>query len=247
MCTFAGKGIACQNAFGTWLQGYQMWCRKADPQPPKTDPIWRGHEDEEGAVYSCARPEGGMVPDSGMTFLTWLPAGADRPAPDPEAMAWQIMASINLQPIDRVTIPKPLEVDPDALGIVGMPLWMWPAKESPNTTGPISARATDRGYTVSLTARLHSIQWDLGDGSKPVVCKRWTKFNPRTMDRLTPVVCGSQLGFERESEYTSTFTSRWIVDWQGVGASGSCEFPRVTTRTLRIGEVQVLATNTKNR
>lgn len=215
-----------------------MWCTKLDPQPPYSDPAWRGNT--EGAIYSCVRPEGTGVPDASLAFTTWLPPGAENPPPDPEAMARRLLVSIDLRAIDIGMTPTPLSQNPDAMGAVHMPVWLWAEDEDQASTGPVSSSASERGYTVSITARLDAVEWDLGDGSDPIRCTSWTPFDPDSMSRSTPVDCGSQDGYAREGVFTVTATSRWLVDWEGIGQSGTIEFPLQREEQVRIGELQVL-------
>lgn len=243
-CRLEGRIVPCETSFGTWSAGRQTWCRPAVPQPPKDDPIWQGRAD--GSIWACVRPQGN-VPDASMVFYEWRAAGDQPPRPDPEAVAWSLLAKIQLKPVEPGVAPQPLERKPDALGFVGMPLWFWVRDPSPNTVGPITDSDTIDGYTVTISAKLDSLEWDLGDGTEPVRCRRWRAFNPAMMDRETPVVCGRQEGYQREGEYTLRVTSHWKVSWRGVGEQGVIDFDRTTTRTLRIGEAQVLSGPTRTR
>lgn len=216
-----------------------MWCELASPQPPKSDPIWQGNDD--GSIYQCVRPVGHSVPDSGFPFMTWLPPGVEAdPPPNPEDLAWEAIASVQFRAIDIGMTPTPLSQNPDAMGAVHMPVWLWAENEDQASTGPVSSSASERGYTVSITARLDAVEWDLGDGSDPIRCTSWTPFDPGSMSRSTPVDCGSQDGYAREGVYTVRATSRWLVDWEGIGESGTIEFPLQREEQVRIGELQVL-------
>ena len=239
-CFYQGREIPCTTAGGgTWSNAVSAWCLLANPQPPQTDSVWAGNID--GAIYYCVPPRTNQAdPDFGLAFYRWLAAAPDLPPPDPEVLAWRAIAQVNLQPIDLGIAPEPLTTNPNSLGAVGLPVWLWADSTSPNTTGPISDSASERGYTVSITARLKDIAWSLGDGSAAITCGIGQRFDPRSMGPQTPVACGRQTGYSKQGEYTITATSNWEVTWNGIGRSGVIPFQRETSGTVRIGEIQVV-------
>ncbi len=244
VCTAGPVEVPCHNTFGTWLQTYQMWCRLQSPQPPLSDPAWQGRT--TGRIMTCVRPQG-PVADPGMAFTTWLPDANDpQPPPDPETLAWAAFARLDVEAITIASAPPPLETGKEVLGFVGIPIWLWAHDDSPNSRGPLTSEASERGHTVHITAHRETVVWDLDDGASPVTCKNMRPFNPRTMNRETPVVCGRQQGYEHEGEYTITATSHWRIDWNGMGRSGTLTMPLTSTATLRIGEAHALVTNGGN-
>ena len=74
---------------------------------------------------------------------------------------------MHLSAIDIGIAPKP---GPDSVGLVGMPVWMWAKNPSDQTVGPLTATASAGGITITATATLFRITWDMGDGTE-VVCK----------------------------------------------------------------------------
>lgn len=169
--------------------------------------------------------------------------GGDISPPDPAVVARNAIARLQMRAIDIGIAPQTLESDPESLGVVGLPVWLWAETPEAATTGPLTTSVTERGYSVSLAAELKHITWDLGDGSKPITCDTGEPFNPETMDVLTPVECGLQEGYQAEGEYTITATSVWEVNWQGIGQSGVIPFQLSTSGTVRVGEIQVVVTN----
>lgn len=244
-CQFQGKPIACSNNLGTWVPHRQMWCSPAEPPPPPTHAVWQGRDG--GVVHRCYRPKGTGVPDSEAVLLIWLPDAAGTPPPDPKQIAWELATAAGFDPITPGTTPKSLEQAPHALGAVGMPLWLWPEQPTKHQIGPVTASKSVAGYTISIVARVTSITWDLGDGSKPITCKTWKKPHPNTTLITTPVTCGRQTGYERQGIYTVTATTNWTVDWQGVGESGTIPLKTTAQATLKIGELQVLNTNPRTK
>jgi hypothetical protein len=238
-CSYQGVKINCSTAAGTWSNAVGAWCKPASPQPPLTHVNWGGHTD--GAIYDCSPPTSNRAdPDFGLAFQRWLPAAPDLPPPDPEVLAWRALARVNLQPIDMGIAPESLATNANSLGAVGLPVWLWADTTSPNTTGPITDSASERGYTVTITARLKNITWNLGDGTPAIQCGIGQRFDPRTMGPQTPVACGRQTGYTKQGEYTITATSNWEVAWTGIGQAGVIPYPRETSSTVRIGEIQVV-------
>ena len=245
VCEHAGTPVPCTTDLGTWVQHRQMWCKPASSQPPKTDPIWAGHT--TGVIHTCTRPSGTNVPDPSMAFLAWLPDTASTPPPDPEQIAWELIAATGFDPITIGTTPTALEHNPRALGAVGMPLWLWPKNPSPHTTGPVHASTSKQGYTVTISGTVTSIDWDLGDGSEAITCTSWKPAHPTMTTINTPVTCGRQEGYSRQGIYSITATSNWSIAWQGIGESGTITIPVTSTATVKIGELQALNTTGKQR
>ena len=127
-------------------------------------------------------------------------------------------------------------------GLVGLPVWLWTAV-SPQTWGPVSATAAVPGVSVTATARVVRVVWQMGDGSSVVCTSPGTPYSIARGDTDSPD-CGYR--YSRSSAglpgdvYTVTATATWRVDWAGGGQAGSLTQTRVSTTTVRIGELQVL-------
>lgn len=235
ICRSGATEVPCSKNGGTWSGANGCYMKLADPQPAPTEPVWGGRTN--GAIYQCS-PTGEFV--AGLGLLLWQENAPELPPPDPEVLARRAVASLHLKPIAMGSGPATLEHDPSSLGAVGMPTWLWADETAPNTTGPISASASERGFTVTVQARLENITWDLGDGSAPITCGLGQRFDPRSMDVSTPVACGRQSGYQKQGEYTISATSHWVINWSGIGESGVIEMDRETSGTVRIGEIQTV-------
>ena len=243
-CTLNGVAVPCTTDFGTWIPHRQEWCKPIQPQPPTTDPIWNGHQN--GTIQRCTRPEGTHLPDQNMSRLVWFPAtNTPPPPPDPKQLAWKALATIDLQPITPGTTPTTLEQHPNALGAVGMPLWLWPRNPTPTQLGPTTASATEQGHTVTITAKAQSITWNLGNNTPPITCTTWKQPHHNTHPN-TPVTCGAQTGYHHQGTYTITATTNWTIHWQGIGQQGTLHHTTTTQQTLKIGELHALNTNPRN-
>lgn len=238
-CSYQGREVSCSTDAGIWSPTVSGWCRAMDPPPPKTDFAWNGNTD--GAVYLCSPPLFNSAdPDYGLTFTRWLPGAPALPPPDPEELAWRAVAELQLSKVTIATFPQATSKNSDSMGIVGFPVPVW-ADTSQTDLGSRTASASERGFTVSLTATLDKVVWDFGDGSQAVTCSG--PGAPYTKSTLSPehkVVCGYQSGYQKQGDYTITATAHWDVAWTGIGQSGTIEQELVSEEQLRVGEYQVV-------
>lgn len=229
--------MPCSTGHGTWFESASAWCARANPQPPQSDAVWNGSTD--GAVYTCTRPGYGGIPDPSLTGAVWLPASAATPLPppDPEELAWRAVAAVQLQPPTMGVFPRMLEEEPDQLGYVGWNKWLWVRDPGPQTWGPISSSASERGYTVTITAEVDSVEWDMGNGDV-ITCGKGTPWPSHATRNQASPDCGYM--YEQMGTYTITATANWVVHWGGIGQTGVIDFPRSNSGTVEIGEIQVL-------
>lgn len=203
-------------------------------EPARSDPAWQGKTTGSVLTYSCALDgvNGTRVP-----VLRWVPPGA--PAVRAADLARAILARIDLQAITIGMVP---EAGPDRLGAVGVPVWMWVDQPSPHTVGPVSGSDSSGGLSVTLTARVESIAWDMGDGTV-VTCAgldaRGTEYVDAYGMSKSPT-CG-HVYQKQGAPYTITATSRWLVEWTASsGDAGTIPLELVRSTTRNIGELQVL-------
>lgn len=236
VCMNGSSEVACTSSAGVWSSSHQCYL-KVSPTQDRDLPLWMGRT--EGAIYDCTSAIGGLMVTAS-SYQIWLATAPTLPPPDPEVLARRAIASINFRGIDLGIAPEPLETSPNSLGAVGLPVWLWSDSTGPNVTGPVSASASERGFTVTVQATMTKIEWSLGDGSPSFSCGIGQRFDPRTMNPDTPVVCGSQRGYQKQGEYQITATSNWQVQWSGIGESGTIPIQAVSAGTVRIGEIQVV-------
>lgn len=206
-------------------------------QPDRSDPVWGGRTD--GAIHECTRTTFEGIPDPSMTIQRWI-SEADAvpiPPPDPETMAYEILAALQLEAPSMGIFPQPLEEDPDQVGYVGWNQWMWVEAPGPRTWGPISDSASERGYTVTLTATVDHITWDMGNGDV-VSCEQGTPWESHLTNNQPSPDCGYT--YETMGRYTITATAHWQVEWSGIGQTGTIEMPLSRTATVEIAELQVI-------
>jgi hypothetical protein len=122
--------------------------------------------------------------------------------------------------------------------LVGIPTWMWVDQPSQATFGPATASATAGGVTVTATAKVTSVTWDMGDGTR-VQCGQGTPYGPGFGAQESPT-CGHT--YRRPGQYPVTATSHWAVDWTGAGQSGRITFDLAGTSAVRVAEAYSLVT-----
>jgi hypothetical protein len=139
--------------------------------------------------------------------------------------------------------------DPNAVGAIGLPIWLWIADRADNTVGPITRTARDVGLLVSATGTLDRVEWTLSSASGATVgaitCggvnAPGTPYDGRNSAEPSPT-CG--FGADMNSSpgtLTLTGTAYWVVEWQGGGQSGQIDVPAQSASTqIRIGELQAL-------
>jgi len=206
----------------------------ANPQPPQTDPVWEGHSD--GAVYRCEVPAGhGGMFVVGFLIQYWsLAAPAAAAPPDPATLAQRAVASMQLQAVRVGIVP---ESRAGSVGLVGMPNWMWVSAPDAQTFGPITRTASAGGWSVSATAKVASVSWDMGDGRVVTCAGAGTPYEV-TYGAVSSPDCGHT--YTRQGDYTVRATSHWVVAWSGIGQAGTISLDLTQATDVTIGEAQVL-------
>ena len=225
-CTYAGKRIPCGSQMGWWSAAKSCYVRLSAAQPPKSDPVWQGNSD--GAIYDCSLPGAGSY----TSFPFWA---ASAPAgPDPRVLAQQAVDSMNLQPISIGIVP---EDAPGAVGLVGLPTWLWVEDPGPQSWGPITRSASAGGVTVTATAEVGSVRWLMGDGGVVTCTGPGTPYQDGFGTSESPT-CGYR--YADQGTYRVQAESSWLVRWSGMGESGTIPLTTTATTQVTIGELQVL-------
>lgn len=232
VCSWNGHEVACENSLGRWYSPATCWIKRADPQPPFSDPAWNGRA--TGALYYCR-----VAPDynTGTPLLIWL--GSVDPPPDPESLAREAVRRMQLRPISIGIAP---EDSSGSVGLVGMPVWLWAESPSARTMGPISESASESGYTVRATAKVERVRWRMGDGGSRTCSGPGTAYKTQFGIAESPT-CGYR--YDRQGEYTVTAVTDWLVSWSGIGETGTFTVSLSEYTQIVIGELNVLTVNGK--
>lgn len=235
--------VDCVTEDGIWNDNDHCYEKLVDPQPPKSDDVWRGND--EGYIVLCkpsekwcmeyAIPNGTGPAACLQSQPHWQENLPGTEPVDPEELAREAFASIPIDPIDIGIVP---EDEPGRVGLVGMPAWMWAENASPRQMGPQSASASDQGLTVTLDARVDRVVWNMGDGKTVTCTGPGTPYQDSYGKKESPD-CGYV--YTRQGEYQVSATTYWVADWTGGGQSGqlTAEFASPAT-TITVGELQVL-------
>jgi hypothetical protein len=229
--------VPCTSKDGYWSNTYNCYIRAVDPQPAAGDPMWQGHQPGDGAVYTCYQPQ------TDMAVYLWA---ADPPpnsgaGPAPRDVAQLAVKQMDLRAIDIGITPRP---GADSIGIVGMPVWMWAANPDAHTVGPATASASAGGITVSATARIQRITWDMGDGNTVICSTADTPYQASYGNKKSPD-CGhvytTSSSSKPDQRFTVTATSDWVITWAGAGQTGTIRLNGLTRSVqIAVGEAQVL-------
>jgi hypothetical protein len=216
-----------------WSYEWACWTKYADPQPPWGDPAWSGRTD--GAIFWCSRGVTLTDPFPPDTIPRWAPSPPWGAPPDPEELARAAVESMNLRAIEIGIVP---EQGPDRVGLVGLPTWMWVEDLDGSTWGPITRTASSGPWSVTATAQVDRIEWDMGDGTVVVCTTPGTPYEDRFQDMDSPD-CGHR--YADQGYYAISATSYWVITWAGLGRSGTIEMDLVQDGQIVMGEVQVLS------
>jgi hypothetical protein len=111
---------------------------------------------------------------------------------------------------------------------------------------PLSATASLRGVSATVTARPVELDFDPGDGSPAVSCsgpgRPWVQVDGNAAP--SDGACGYQYVKVSSGPITSTQTIVWQITWTGTGGTGD-ELPSLSTATS--GQLQVLQIQTVTR
>ncbi|WP_237301582.1 MULTISPECIES: ATP/GTP-binding protein [unclassified Streptomyces] len=166
-----------------------------------------------------------------------VPAGEQPPQVNPLELAQQAVDKMLLRGPDIGITPEP-----GGRGVVGMPVYMW-THTGATTYGPNTASASAGGITVTATAKVQKIVWEMGDGHT-VTCRSAGTPYKASYGKTPSPDCGYR--YEQASTsrtggtYHVTATSTWAVDWEGGGASGQFTEVRDSAVDIEVAEVQVL-------
>lgn len=165
------------------------------------------------------------------------PDGPPKPAVAPVVLAQVAVDQMLLKAPAIGITPKP-----GGKGVVGMPVYMWTAKE-PETYGPNTASATAGAVTVTATAKVSKIVWAMGDGTTVTCTTAGTPYRAEYGKKPSPD-CGHRYTLpsstQRSGKYHVTATSTWTIDWEGGGQRGQLTEVRDSAVDVTVAEVQVL-------
>lgn len=248
-CDHLGNEIPCSSQYGSW--DGDCYVRVAVPQPPQGSGAWEGNDEGyilECTPYACAEAGGDLTNCPGHAFY-WSPDAPARVGLSAEQLAQQAVVAMSLSTGEIGSTPPPSSGNPNAVGSVGLPIWLWIANSTESTTGPAYGRAEDNGLVVTATGTLNRVEWTLtaanGVTVGAITCEdanaSGTPYDGRNSAEPSPT-CGFGADLNTSpGDLTLTGTAHWSVEWQGGGESGHIDFTAESRSTqIRIGELQML-------
>lgn len=222
-----GSEIPCTVNGAWWSSTRQCYVVEADPQPPADAPLWAGRQG--GSAYHCTT-SGGQLLDGRLDLPTlfWLPACAV-PGPDPAVLAQRAADTMHLKAVTVGLTPPPGSANPTRVGI---PTWMWVNQSTSSTCGPATASASADGRTVTATAKVTGVTWDMGDGTR-VSCGPGTPSIPDDGVGASPH-CGHT--YRKAGDCPVTATSHWAEDCSGAGQTGRNTFDLTARSAISVAD-----------
>ena len=229
-----GEDMDCDppSSGAWWSADRRCWVEPADPQPAVDDPRWNGRTD--GAIYACWLPR---PPGVGGSFgVSYFWADSAPAQVNPGQLARDAVDSMNLVPPTVGATPLPKAT---AVSLIGLPTWLWIEGADEHSWGPITRTAAAGGVTVTATAKVAKVVWDMGDGNTVTCTNKGTEWTPAKGTGDSPT-CGYR--YNSRGERTITATTYWEVDWSGAGQSGTITFDMSGTRDVNVVELRAVIT-----
>jgi hypothetical protein len=228
LCPGAPGGRCTDSSGGWWSGNHECYLVAADV-PPELAAL---HPQER--AFRCTSAPRLVDGTLDLTAVFWVTAGAV--GPDPAVLARRAVDSMQLRAFDVGLTPPPGSANPS---LVGIPTWMWVQQPTATTFGPATASASAGALSVTATAKVSSVTWDMGDGTR-VQCGAGTPYQAAFGDRPSPT-CGHRFG--APGTYTVRATSNWVVDWEATnGQRGRLALPLSNATTVRVAQGYALVT-----
>lgn len=107
--------------------------------------------------------------------------------------------------------------------------------------GPITKTVTESGYSVTATAMVAGVTWEMGNGDTKECDKGTEHPEYRTHDEKSPD-CGYV--YHQRGDFTVTATAHWVINWRGLGKNGTIQMD--LTSQVHTSVVEVVAVNVPN-
>lgn len=238
-----GPGYGPLKCFQNYDPALDCIWRMMNPQlppPPGADPS-RGAWEECVPEAELGGADGGFFwgdPTGSYPQRWWeRPLGPEGQVA-PEQAARQVVAEMDLKGIEIGMVPRSVASDPNAMGAVGLPAWMWVANAGdPQAWGPYTVTRTVEGLEVTATARPTHVTWDMGNGARVVCRNAGTPYQERYGREKSPS-CGYT--YEKTGQYTVTALTSWQVEWSAGGEAGVLQTITRSSQPVLIGELQAV-------
>ncbi|GAA4660128.1 hypothetical protein [Arthrobacter cryoconiti] len=240
--------LPCTNDFGAvWDDAHQCYMTLYTGEPGHPDgEIWNNGvkldpKNTKGKFYGCDLLSFGSAFQSPIWLDT--PPGAPAVPPiTPAEAAAELFKRFQFKGVDIGIVPRP---GAGSQGSVGLPVWMWVNNPAQNTYGPWTQSDTIRGLAISGTAKVTSIDWNMGDGTVISCSNPGSPYDVSFGVQSSPD-CGysySRMSKDQPGgKYPVSATSHWQFDWAAGGQTGTATTTAQSVTQLDIGEMQTVIT-----
>ena len=133
--------------------------------------------------------------------------------------------------------PHPLEELPNGYNYIGWNNWMWIKNPNPTTWGPITKTVTQSGHSITATAAVTHLTWEMGNGDTKTCDKGIEHPEHNTRNEKSPS-CGYI--YHQTGNYTISATAHWVIVWTGLGQQGTIEMDLTTQAHTKVVEVSAV-------
>ncbi|BFV56025.1 ATP/GTP-binding protein [Kitasatospora sp. CMC57] len=237
-CYWQNKEIACWDDELGWFSGSTgCYYLLTSPKPPADNRAWGGRDPATGEIYQVSCRDG-STEASGPQFFAAAPAG---PPPSDNVVTLRREALANLH-----LAPPAMHAAPTGDAVVGAPLWLW-YDRSPASVGPLSATAKGNVISVTATAQVRQVSWDMDDGHTVSCDGAGTPYRAdlgRTESPDCRYVYRSSSAHRADGKLYLVATAIWRVTATRSDNNTSISFdypvPAASPLPLRVAEVQLL-------
>jgi hypothetical protein len=231
-----GLAVPCYDPDFGYLDSLGCYHRKLSPQPPASDPVWRGNY-PNGAIWYMTCPWGNFGGgNSGTMWRESAPPQAGAMPTAAELAAAAIAELMMVAPIIGI-VPEPAAGN---TGLVGLPVWMW--SQDPNRTFTADwATAGVPGLAVRADSTPLRIVWNMGNGDTKPCGDAGREYTDA--DGLSMGPCSYR--YAKAGSYTISATTTWQIEWRTTagppeGASFTYSLTTTLPNPIVINELQVV-------
>ena len=232
--------VACESDSGWWSNTHQCYLsleQVQPPRPPGSDAVGAWYHCTSGPLVSCDPATICVVSFAYTMWLLTPPPGVVTLTPGQAARS--LIESFRLEGITVGFAPDPTVAG--SKSYVGVPIWMWVNNPTPLSFGTYVQSTTLGGVTITATAQVSSIVWNMGDGTTVACGNAGTPFVV-AYGAVDSPTCGHRYARTSATQPGGTFpitaTSQWQVSWEVGGESGVIPLTTTATSAVRINEIQ---------
>lgn len=230
--------IACwDDNLGWYSNSTGCYYKLERPKPAADARAWGGRDPATGDIYLVSCRDGGSDVD-GPQFFAVPPAGAP-PTDDVVNLRREALAKLQLT-------PPAMHAAPGGSAVVGAPLWLW-YDRSPASVGPLTATAKGNVISVTATAEVLKVTWDMDDGHTVKCPGAGTPYRAdlgRTESPDCKYLYRSSSAHRADGTLYLVATAIWHVTATRSDTNATVEFdfpvPAAAPMPLRVAEVQLL-------